>query len=401
VELAEAPKDGPMPRLLLAIFLVVAVDVLGLAIMFPLLPFYAERLGASPTLIGFIVASYAFCQLLAGPFLGRWSDRIGRRPVLLVSQLGTLAGFLILAFATNVWMVFLARMIDGATAGNLTIALAYISDVTRPEERTKSFALIGIAFGLGFLIGPAISGFLSARFGYQCPIFAAAGLSATSVLGTYFLLPRREVVHEQNATDPGPGGRRLTFFDWGAYAKYFQDRELGRLLAKWFCFSFSFATFVSGFALFCERRYEFHGRPFGPQEVGYVFAYAGLLGIVMQGGLVGRMVKWMGDKNVVRLGFVSSAISYGLVGLSQTLPQLLGANTVSSVGGAGLRSALMNLITQRADRREQGVIIGLTQSLMSVAQIAAPIVGNLLIDHRLMTAWAFWCALISGVALLL
>jgi MFS transporter, DHA1 family, tetracycline resistance protein len=401
---AEAPAaatESPKSRSLLPIFLIVAVDVLGLTIMLPLLPFYAERLGASPTVIGMIVASYAFCQLLAGPFLGRWSDKIGRRPVLLVSQLGTLVGFVILAFAVNVWMVFLARMIDGATAGNLTIAQAYISDVTKPEERTKSFAIIGIAFGLGFLVGPAISGLLSARFGYQCPIFAAAGLSALSVLCTFFLLPRREVVHERNEADPGPGGRRLTFFDWGAYRKYFQDRELGRLLGQWFCFAFSFATFVSGFALFCERRYQTHGRPFGPREVGYVFAYAGFLGIFMQGGLVGRMVKWFGDRNVVRLGFASTAVSYCLMGLSKTVWQLLGANTISSVGGAGLRPALTSLITQKADRREQGVIIGLTQSLTSVAQIAAPIAGNMLIDHHMLMAWAFWCAVTSGIALVL
>ena len=150
------PKRFASP--LLPIFLIVIVDVLGFTIILPLLPFYSERLGASPTVVGLIVAIYAAFQLVAGPILGQLSDRIGRRPVLLISQAGTLAGFLLLAFSHQIWMVFLSRAIDGATAGNLSIAQAYISDVTRPEERAKSFAIIGVAFGFGFLVGPAISG---------------------------------------------------------------------------------------------------------------------------------------------------------------------------------------------------------------------------------------------------
>src|SRR6185295_18708089 len=171
---------------LLSIFLIVLVDVLGLTIILPLLPFYAESMGATPRVVGALVSAYAICQLLAGPPLGHLSDRVGRRPVLLVSQVGTFIGFLILGFAQSLWMVFLARIIDGLTAGNLTVAQAYIADVTTPENRTKSFGYIGIAFGLGFLVGPAISGFL-AQFGNTYPIFAAAGLSFTSIMCTYFL----------------------------------------------------------------------------------------------------------------------------------------------------------------------------------------------------------------------
>ena len=173
---------------LLPIFLIVSVDVLGLTIILPLLPFYAEKFGASPAVVGLLVSSYALCQLIAGPILGRWSDHMGRRPLLLVSQVGTLIGFLILAYANALWLIFLSRIIDGLTAGNLSLAQAYISDVTKPENRAKSFAIIGIAFGMGFLIGPAISGFL-VQYSYQYPIFAAAALSATSILATYFLLP--------------------------------------------------------------------------------------------------------------------------------------------------------------------------------------------------------------------
>src|SRR5207248_1963811 len=194
-QLSEAKPTLRFASPLLPIFLIVAVDILGFTIILPLLPFYSERLCASPTVGGELVSTYAIFQLIAGPILGQLSDRVGRRPVLLISQAGTLGGFLLLAFSTHIWMLFVARMIDGATAGNLTIAQAYISDVTKPEERAKSFAVIGIAFGLGFLVGPAISGYL-ALFGYQAPIFAAAGLSFTTILCTFFLLPRREVIHE-------------------------------------------------------------------------------------------------------------------------------------------------------------------------------------------------------------
>src|SRR5438552_7576676 len=173
---------------LLSIFLIVLVDVLGLTIILPLLPFYAESLGATPAVVGMLVSTYALCQLIAGPPLGHLSDRVGRRPVLLVSQIGTCVGFLILASAHSLWMVFLARVIDGLTAGNLTVAQAYISDVTEPENRAKSFGMIGIAFGLGFLVGPAVSGYL-AQFSNVYPILAAAGLSFTSIMCTYFLLP--------------------------------------------------------------------------------------------------------------------------------------------------------------------------------------------------------------------
>jgi MFS transporter, DHA1 family, tetracycline resistance protein len=393
---------------LLPIFLIVAVDVLGFTIILPLLPFYSERLGASPTVVGELVSIYAVCQLISGPILGQLSDRLGRRPLLLVSQAGTLAGFILMAFSTHIWMLFVARAIDGATAGNLTIAQAYISDVTKPEERARSFAVIGMAFGFGFLVGPAISGYL-ARFGYEAPIFAAAALSFTTILCTFFLLPRREIIHEHNEAagdNPGPGGRRLSLISWGQYRRYFRDRDLARLLAQWLLFSFSFATFVSGFALFAERRYTWNGHPVGVREVGYIFAYNGFLGIIMQGGVVGRMVKWWGERRVVRIGFIAAMIGYAAIGFTRTIGQLIAVSTLSSVGGAGLRPALTSLVTQRAGRREQGVIIGLTQSLMSIAQITAPIIAGLMIDAsdrfhdtRYLTLWAVWGGALAGAAL--
>jgi MFS family permease len=177
-------------RALLPIFLIVLVDILGMTIIMPLLPFYAEEFGASPRQIGLIIATFAACQLVSGPLLGQLADRFGRKPLLLLSQVGTLIGFFVLGRATSLAMVFVSRAIDGATAGNLSLAQAYVSDVTAKENRAKSFAIIGIAFGIGFLLGPAISAFL-AQYGHRYPIYAAQGLSALSILATAVLLPRR------------------------------------------------------------------------------------------------------------------------------------------------------------------------------------------------------------------
>jgi len=394
---------------LLPIFLIVVVDVLGLTIMFPLLPFYAEHFGAGPAVVGLLVSTYALCQLVAGPVLGQISDHLGRKPVLLASQMGTFAGFLVLASAPNLLVVFFARVIDGLTAGNLSIAQAYIADVTAPKERAKAFAIIGIAFGIGFLIGPGASGYLTKHYGFHVPILCAAALSLLSILGTTFLLPAVPP-HPEGVPQPGaeaeapvaPGGRRLKLLDWGAYVGYFRRPLLGGLLTEFFLFTFAFATFTSGFALFAERRFTWHGAPFGPKEVGYVFMYSGLLGIVVQGAMrQGALVRRVGEVRLVTLGFAAAAAGYALLGFSFAIPSLLVAASFASFGTGVLRPALTSLITQQVSRSEQGVVLGLNQSLLSIAQIVAPAIAGALIESGHLISWALWAAAVLGFALLL
>jgi len=289
--------------------------------------------------------------------------------------------------------VFLSRIIDGLTAGNLSIAQAYIADVTKPEQRAKSFALIGIAFGVGFLIGPAMSGFL-AQYGIRYPIFMAIALSATSIACTYFLLP-------SNTHPAQDVPKRLTLLDWGAYARFWKQPGLGSLLWQFLAFIFSFSAFMSGFALFAERRFFWNGHPFGPREVGYVYAYVGVLAIILQGGLIGRLVDRFGEWKLVRAGFVCSVIGYVALGFTYTLPMLLVVSALTSFGGGVLRPALTSLITQQTDRTEQGSVLGLTQSLMSVSSIVAPFVAGLLIDHHWLLAWALMPAVANALGLLL
>jgi MFS family permease len=392
--LPTAPQRSP----LLPIFLIVVVDVLGMTIILPLLPYYAERYGASPLVVGLLGATFAVCQLVSGPILGQISDRVGRKPLLLVSQLGTLGGFILLSQAHSLGLIFLSRAIDGITAGNLSLAQAYISDVTEPENRAKSFALIGIAFGIGFLIGPAISGQL-AHYDYRYPIYAAQSLSALSILTTLALLPR--ALPHAAPTDGEPAGRRLALFSWGGYVKYFRQPRLGSLLWQFFAFAFAFATFTSGFALFAERRMTWNGKPFGPREVGFMFAYSGFLGILLQGGLIGRLVKRYGEARLARVAFGAATVSYGLLGFVSRVPQLVGVATLSSFGTGTLRPTLTAEITQQSDRREQGVVLGITQSLMSVAQITAPIIGTFLIGRGQLAAWALVAALSTAIGLAL
>lgn len=363
--------------------------------MLPLLPFYAEKFGASALVVGFLISTYALCQLIAGPILGRMSDQMGRKPLLIVSQIGTLIGFLLLASATSLWLVFVARIIDGLTAGNLSLALAYIADVTEPKNRARSFGLIGIAFGVGFMIGPAISGYL-AQFGLVYPILVAAFLSASSIVCTATLLPKVEPhAAAGEEAEAAEAGRRLNLFEWKIYAAYFKRPRLGALLWQFFFFAFSFALFVSGFALYAQRRYTLHGHPFGVKEVGYVLFYVGFLGAILQGGLIGRLVKWMGERKLVWTGFGASAVGYGLLAWTHTLGQLLGASTVNAYSGV-LRPSVTSLITQQAGKREQGVVLGLTQSITSISQVVAPVIAGALIDRSRLAAWAL---LTGGVAL--
>jgi len=391
-----AESSGSNRRDLLAIFLIVVVDVLGLTIVIPLLPFYAQSFGATPMDVGFLISLFAICQFVSGPILGGLSDQYGRRPLLILSQIGTLIGFLVLAWAQAYWMILLSRIIDGVTAGNLSIAQAYISDVTEPKDRAKSFALIGIAFGLGFLIGPAFGGLL-ATHGYQTPIFASAILSLISILASVFFL--REPLRRRSLTDTSE--RRLSVFDLKVYAPFFKNETLSKTLLQFFFFSFSFALFTSGFALFAERRLTWDGHSYGPKEVGLIFAYSGFLGIFIQGGLVARLVKKFGENKVSQMGFVGASLGYLVLAFTFGLPALLLSATISAFGNGVLRPALTSLISHQADQRQQGLVMGLSQSLNSLAQIVAPLMTGLLIRYEWLSSWSLTAGLFTLAGLLL
>lgn len=392
------PSDATSSRsALIPIFFIVFVDILGLTIMIPFLPFYAQKFGATPTVVGAVISSYAIFQLVSGPILGSLSDRYGRRPVLLLSQLGTFIGFAILAWANALWMVFLSRVVDGATAGNITVAQATIADVTKPHERVRAFSIIGISFGLGFLLGPAISGVLL-EFNPNAPIYAAMLLSATSVVLTYFMLPEPPT-HVVQA----PGERRAGVFDWSQYRMFFQDPKIRSYLIQFLLFAFSFSIFFSGFPLFAERRLFWRGEPFGAREVGYLYAFSGCLGVFIQGGLVARLSNRFGETKMVACGFLACVVGYAILAETHSIPTLLVSATVSAFGTGFLRPTLTSLISRNSPPQHQGKVFGLTASITSVSQIVAPLLAGAMIDFGWLALWGLSASAIAlgGLALIL
>ena len=384
--------DGWNPQIMPA-FLINLVDVLGMTIIIPLLPFYAEKYGASPLAVGMLVSVFAFCQLIGGPILGKLSDSMGRKPLLIVSQLGTLIGFVILALAPNLLWIFISRVIDGLTAGNISLVQAHISDTTAPEERAKSFAMLGIAFGFGFFIGPAISGFLS-QYSYQYPIFVAAGLSLLSIFMTMALMPNKpKVVGEAKMSSS-------KVFDLELYVRYFKDPKLAGILYQWLLYSLAFAVFTSGFALFAERQFSTPGHHFGVKQVGFVLCYVGFLSMTLPVTLTGKLTKILGDHRTVQLSLLSLMIGYGMLGFVHGTLGVIVSCTFSAFGGGMLRPVLTSVITKCAPRSEQGVVLGVSQSLMSLAQILAPLVSGALIDRELLVAWSLLAGLLclAGLA---
>ena len=399
---ASAPASAPVQQRasLLPIFLIVLVDVLGLSIVLPLLAVYAETFGASAQVAALLVPVYSACQAIAGPMLGALSDRIGRRKVLLISQTGTLVGFLCIAGAHALWMIFLGRILDGLTAGNLGVAQAYIADNTEPKNRARSLALIGVAFGVGFALGPGITVALSPH-GMNVPLFVAAGLSLTSIVCTATLLPPDDLSRTGRDADLSglPGGKRLGLLSWHRYPAFFRRPVLGGVLLEFFLYQCAFYMFISGFALFAERRFQWQGHDFGPREIGWLYVFSGVMGIVIQGGLLGRLVKVFKEPLVIRVGIVCLGVGYALLGYVEPVAPLLVAITFSTIGNGVLRPCLTSIATQVIGKGEQGVVLGLTQTLASLASILAGSVSGWLIEQRWLTAWGWVAAACCAVAL--
>jgi MFS family permease len=275
------------------------------------------------------------------------------------------------------------------------LAQAYIADNTKPEDRARSFAIIGIAFGMGFFLGPSMAGYVS-QYGLHYPFHVAAGLSLLSIICTTVLLPNQQPVARAAGADSGPGGERLALTDWGTYAQYFERPVLAGLLLQFLFFGFAFTTFTSGFALFSERTFHWHDHPFTPREIGYLFAYAGFLGIILQGGLIGRLVKRFGEPVLVSAGFVSMCGGFLLLGLTDRVSLLIVVATLVAFGQGVLRPTLTSLLSQSADPSEQGIVLGLSQSLTSIALVLAPPLGGWLIGAGHLSTWAFVAALAAA-----
>jgi MFS transporter, DHA1 family, tetracycline resistance protein len=347
---------------LLPIFLIVFIDLLGFGLILPLLPFYAESFGASELTVGLLLASYSLMQFVGAPVLGRLSDRYGRRPILLISQLGTFVGFLMLGFANGLALLFVSRIVDGISGGNISTAQAYIADVSDEKNRAKNFGLIGAAFGLGFIIGPAVGGFLS-QFGYHVPAFFAAGLSLLTIVLTYFMLPEPE--HKSNA-------RRE--FSIKALKRAFAHPTVGILLSMVFTFGLAFAMFQTSFALFASARFGFN-----VQQTALVLTYVGVLSVVMQLVVVKRVVKRLGENRSIVITLASLALGLVLMAAVQNPLALIVVMPILSFGGGVTSPVLTSLISKSVDRTEVGGMLGISTSVDSMSRVVAPILGNALL----------------------
>jgi multidrug resistance protein len=386
IQTPNTPSAPPVGKVLFPVFLIVFTDIMGFGLMIPLLPFYAEHFGASAFTVGLLLSVFALCQLLAGPPLGQLSDRIGRKPVLVISQIGTLAGYMLLALSNTLWLIFVARIIDGLTAGNISVAHAYVSDNTPPEQRTKAFGIVGAAFGLGMLVGPSLGGLL-ARHSLTTPIWGACVLSALSIVATTALLPKGI-----RAKHKGPSEALLPV---KPILACFRDPATGGLFLLLSLFYFAFNTFVSGFALFLAGRVSWQGEPMGPQTAGFLFAYAGLMNFFFQAIALGHLLRWFRERSLVFAGFLLMAVGFGALSLSRTVSVTLAFLTLSHSGAAVLRPTITARISKRVSPQRQGLVMGVNQSVMSIAAILAPLAVGILIDHGLYVGWALWMSAIA------
>jgi MFS family permease len=351
----------PTPPARSAIPIVVAtvfVDVIGFGMILPLLPSYAARLGGSPAAIGLLVASYSAMQFVLAPLWGRASDMFGRRPVLLIGLAGSVASYLVFAWADSLPLLLLSRVLDGGSGATINVAQAYLADETTPEKRTKAMGVVGAAFGLGFIVGPILGG-ITASIGTTLPGLVAAAITAANLVMAWLLLPESV----RRVATPGVPEAPLAW------------RGLAPPVTVLFLATLAFSVMYVVFPLYGEAR-------FGASRstVGYWFAFVGLATAIVQGGLLGRLVARFGEAGVARLGALLMAVGFVLVPPAgeAAAPGALfyGALTLLGAGFGMAGPSMIGLASRRAAATVQGRTLGVTQSASSLARIVGPIVAG-------------------------
>jgi len=381
--LSEKPESLPM-RVLLPLFGVVAIDAIGMGIVLPLLPFYSQHFGATPLVLGALVAVFSLGQFVTAPVLGKLSDRFGRKSVLLVSQAGTLLSFLMLASAGSLGMLFVARLLAGAATGNISVASAFAADHSTPQTRRRAIGLIAAGMGVGMMIGPSLSAAL-APVSITTPIWAAVLLASGSlVVNLVFLKDDRKNI----ASSDVRAGRSL----WQAV------RSPGTLsvLAVLTLFYFAFAMWVSQFALFLQARYVWNGSPFGPREVGFIFAASGAINIFVQAVAMKRFERVFPESLLVVVSLSMFAVGMGLITLAPGMQALAVGLVLASLGTALSRPTLMAALSLTSSPHQQGALMGASASLMAVCNVVAPLLAGALIDGGRYLVWSATIATIMG-----
>lgn len=433
-----APEDRLDFKKILPVFVIVLIDLLGLTIIIPLMPLYATSFGANAFTIGLLGAMYPMMQFIAAPILGRLSDRYGRKPVLLISQLGTLAGFLILGFANSLWMLFLSRIIDGLSGANISTAQAAITDSTNEKNRTQGLGLIGAAFGLGFIIGPVIAFVSLAASGndYRVPAFVAAIFSLGSILLTYFWFKETLPVEERGK------GTRKAAFSFGAMLEALRHPAVGLLLLLMFAQQIAFGGFEQFLALFTLNRMGLNA-----SGNSIIFVFVGIIVVAVQGGFIGPWSRKFGDRRLIFGGLALLAVGLILVSLTPRMPMpgysqqelsqeltaggdfrthenpttrnlavelppdnnngwlgllwILVTMIPVAIGGGVLQPSINSLITKRVERVEIGGMLGISAAFLSAANAVAPLLFGVIFQAFGSTAPFFLGGLLMAALLLI
>jgi len=364
------------------IFGVVLLDIISFSLLLPVLPYYATTLGATPTEVGLLTGLYALCQFFGAPLIGRLSDTVGRKPMFLVDIGGNFIGFLVLASASSLWMLFLARFIAGCVAANIPVAQAYISDVTTIEQRSSALGLIGAAFGIGFTIGPALGGILS-KNGYVLPALVSAALCAINFAVIAFFLPESKKIANSKApiadkkiTDDQEEIPQQPIFDFTLIRRLFANVQIAPLLVFWTGFSFAFAMFQQNIALFNKYHLNLSAR-----ETGYIFAWIGVLVSLMQGIFLRILTRHYSDETLLKIAAPTMVLSLATWAFTPTLLALLIVLVPLSFAASTLITVVNSLLTKAAAHEEVGGTMGIAGAIDNSTRFITAFAGGILIQR--------------------
>lgn len=396
---ADAVSPRPAPprrRASITIFITVLLDLIGFGMILPLLPFYGQELQATPFEIGLLFSSYSLAQLVFAPLLGRLSDRTGRRPVLLVSIAGSVAAYLLFAAADSFAVLLLARTLSGIAASNYAIAQAYVADVSSREDRSKAMGLIGAAFGIGFVLGPALGGLLAhlgstgalVHLGHRLVPLTAAVLSAINLVIALAWLP------ESLSAELRGRSRQGSWLDFADLKAAWGHAPLRGLMLLYFLVLFCFSMMEATLALFCQDRFGF-----GTPQTAWLFVYVGVLLVVVQGGLLGRLLRRFGERRLILSGIVLMAAGLALLPLApasvppigSALALALSSLALLAVGQGMNQPSTLGLLSRMTDDSSQGSTIGLTRSFGALARTLGPATGTWIFGAA-GSGWPFWAA---------
>jgi MFS transporter, DHA1 family, tetracycline resistance protein len=397
-DLGPAIAPEPPKRALAIIFLIVFMDLLGFGIIIPLLPFYVPGYEENPLKVTLLFSIYSICQFVGAPVLGMLSDRAGRRPILVISQLGSALGYLLLAAATQFqWaspvtvlaLVYASRVIDGFSGGNISTAQAYISDVTTPANRAKGMGLLGAAFGIGFSIGPAFGGILG-HININLPAYAAAFLAAAAALLTHLWLP------ESREHRPAPSAAARAWLHPSTFIPILRRPVLAQLLAIGFFTMAAFVMMESVLSLFLSGVFGYE-----KWQIGWFFAFVGVVIVIVQGGLIGRLTRAVGEWPLAITGPVLVGVGMAAFTTSAFIPLLsilLLAGGINAAGRSLQQPTLSSLISKFSDEREQGTVFGLFHGLSSLARVIGPIVAGLAYARHVTAPFIIAAAVVLAAA---